>query len=104
MTTTASSNLKGINLSQNRCQPLRPFSKQRTLYAPVTPGLVASCRSCDRSSTKSGFEQVMHFILESAHHNVIAGDLLQIGERLYAQSEPSRFEHQGTVQVIDQTQ
>jgi len=46
----------------------------------------------------------MHFILESAHHNVIAGDLLQIGERLYAQSEPSRFEHQGTVQVIDQTQ
>jgi hypothetical protein len=64
----ASSNLKCINLAQNRCQPLRPLPKQRTLYDSVTPGLVASYRSCDRSNTTSGFEQVMHFILELAQY------------------------------------
>ena len=52
----ADSNLKCINLAQNRCQPLRPLPQQRTLYAPVAVGLVASYEFSDRSHTTSGFE------------------------------------------------
>jgi hypothetical protein len=65
------SNLKCINLAQNRCQPLRPLPKLRTPYALVAVNLVTACESSDRSRITRDFEQMIHFTLELAVPNVI---------------------------------